>query len=85
MRRRRRRLREILALPQSDAETRLADRHIKQACEEIQATWSAREKYLRRGGHVDATLVCVGTEAFEPVDVAVVRVADAAAALRADE
>lgn len=58
-------LREVLALPATAAEERLADRHIKQECDRIRATWSARELLQRAG---------VSSAAWSPPEVH--RVAD---------
>ena len=47
---RRRTFRQVLALPQTAAEERWADRYIRQACERIQTTWSPEERYRRQSG-----------------------------------
>jgi hypothetical protein len=44
-----RRLRDILALPQTATEERIADRHIRREAAKIRETWSERE-YLKRAG-----------------------------------
>lgn len=44
-----RNLREILALPQTDAEQEIADRHIAAETARIRSTWSETEFRLRAG------------------------------------
>ena len=46
---RRRRLRDLLALPRTVAEERHADRHIKAETARILATWSERTHRVRAG------------------------------------
>jgi hypothetical protein len=42
-------LRQILELPQTAAEERFADEHIRAECKKIQASWAPRESALRAG------------------------------------
>ncbi|NLY02896.1 MAG: hypothetical protein GXY83_43145 [Rhodopirellula sp.] len=46
---RRRRFREVLALPRDDREAAIADQHIRQQTAMIRATWSEREHRRRAG------------------------------------
>jgi hypothetical protein len=64
-----RRLRELLAAPQTDQEEAVADRHIRRECERIRATWTPREHFVRRGGSRDVPVVKIGDEAHQRVDV----------------
>jgi hypothetical protein len=50
---RKRRLREILALPRDDRETAIADKYIRRECERIRETWSERERHYRATGDRD--------------------------------
>jgi len=47
---RRRSFRQILELPQTDQEERIAARHIRRECSKIRRTWSRLER-SKRGGY----------------------------------
>lgn len=52
----------ILRHPRNDAEEYLADEHIKTSCEEIQTTWSERERESRRAIRIEPWRPMVVTE-----------------------